>query len=136
MVINMIVAKVTGSVVSTNKSDRMTGMKMLIVDEIDILKQKQTGKLKVAIDTVGAGKGEIVMCVSGSSSRQTMQTDGKPVDLAIVGIIDSLELLGKTIYRKFESERRASEKPAVKQTPAQKGKPGAAASDTAKPKKQ
>jgi len=96
----MIVARVSGSVVSTTKSDRMQGMKMLLVIEVDIPTQKEKGQPLVAIDTVGAGQGELVLCVSGSSSRQTKKTFEKPVDLAIIGIIDSMEMVGKSIFKK------------------------------------
>ena len=100
----MIVGRVCGSVVSTNKSDRMQGMKMLLVQQIDIPTQKNTGDPKVAIDTIGAGEGELVLCVSGSSSRQTQTTDNKPVDFAIIGIIDSIDLIGKRIFEKYRPE--------------------------------
>jgi microcompartment protein CcmK/EutM len=55
---------------------------------------------------VGAGEGEVVMCVGGSSSRQTSLTDAKPVDLSIIAIIDSVELKGEKIFEKFKNERR------------------------------
>jgi microcompartment protein CcmK/EutM len=55
---------------------------------------------------VGAGEGEVVMCVGGSSSRQTALTDAKPVDLSIIAIIDSVELKGEKIFEKFKNERR------------------------------
>ncbi len=96
----MIVARVVGSVVSTNKSERMIGMKMLLVTPLDIPSQEEDGKPLVAIDVVGAGEGETVLCVSGSSSRQTDLTDSKPVDLAIVGIIDSIQLKDKQVFKK------------------------------------
>ena len=99
----MILARVRGNVVSTNKSDKLKGLKLLIVIPIDIDTFQEKGAPLVAIDTVGAGEGEVVMCVSGSSSRQTAQTDGKPSDLAITAIIDSVELRGKIVFRKYET---------------------------------
>lgn len=99
----MILARVRGNVVSTNKSDKLLGLKLLIVVPIDIESFAEKGAPLVAIDTVGAGEGEVVMCVSGSSSRQTAQTDGKPSDLAIIAIIDSVELRGKLVFKKFET---------------------------------
>ena len=99
----MILAKVCGSVVSTNKSDRMQGMKMLLVRQVDIPSQKVKGKPLVAIDTIGAGSGEIVLCVAGSSSRQTEKTLNRPVDLAIIGIVDSIDLIGSRVFEKYES---------------------------------
>ena len=54
----------------------------------------------MAVDTVGAGEGEIVLVVSGSSARQTTKTQNTPVDAVIMGIVDSIELEGKVVYRK------------------------------------
>lgn len=99
----MQIAKVKGNVVSTNKSDRLHGLKLMIVSVIDLDTFAEKGQPLVAIDTVGAGVGEVVMLVSGSSSRQTELTKDKPSDLAIVAIIDSMELNGTTIFRKFEA---------------------------------
>ncbi len=97
----MILARVAGNVVSTNKADKLHALKLLIVVPIDIESFTEKGQPLVAIDTVSAGEGEVVMCVGGSSSRQTALTDGKPSDLAIIAIIDSVELRGKTVFRKF-----------------------------------
>ena len=94
----MQIARVKGTVVSTNKSDKLTGLKLLIVKPIDIETFEEKGSLMVAIDAVGAGEGEIVMCVGGSSSRQTAITDGKPVDQSIVAIIDSVDVDGKRVF--------------------------------------
>lgn len=98
----MILARVRGNVVSTNKSDKLQGLKLLIVVPVDIESFEEKGAPLVAIDTVGAGEGEVVMCVGGSSSRQTSITDGKPSDLAIIAIIDSVELRGNLVFKKFE----------------------------------
>jgi len=100
----MILARVRGNVVSTNKSEKLMGLKLLIVVPVDIESFDEKGAPLVAIDTVGAGEGEVVMCVSGSSSRQTALTDAKPSDLAITAIIDSVELRGKLVFRKFETK--------------------------------
>ena len=97
----MILARVRGNVVSTNKADKLKGLKLLIVVPIDIETFQEKGAPLVAIDTVGAGEGEVVMCVGGSSSRQTALTDGKPSDLAIIAIIDSVELRGDVVFRKY-----------------------------------
>ena len=99
----MQIAKVKGNVVSTNKSDRLHGLKLMIVSVIDLDTFTEKGPPLVAIDTVGAGVSEVVMLVSGSSSRQTEITKDKPSDLAIVAIIDSIDIDGKTIFRKFDS---------------------------------
>lgn len=97
----MIVAKVVGTVVSTNKTVKLNGLKLLIVVPISISTQKEKGDPIVAIDTVGSGEGEIVMCVSGSSARLTALTEGRPVDSVIVGIIDSMEMNGEVVFQKY-----------------------------------
>jgi microcompartment protein CcmK/EutM len=101
----MQIARVKGTVVSTNKSEKLTGLKLLIVKPIDLETFEEKGSLIVAIDAVGAGEGEIVMCVGGSSSRQTTITDGKPVDQSIVAIIDSIDVDGKRIFEKFQENK-------------------------------
>ena len=93
----MQLARVKGTVVSTNKAEKLNGLKLQLIKPIDIEK----GGLLVAIDAVGAGEGEVVMVVSGSSSRQTAVTEGKPVDLSIVAIIDSVDVNGSRIFEKF-----------------------------------
>lgn len=102
----MILARVRGNVVSSTKSDRLDGLKLLLVVPIDISTFNEKGQPLVAIDTVGAGEGEVVMCVSGSSSRQTTFTENRPADLSIIGIIDSVELKGEIVFQKFKNERR------------------------------
>ena len=96
----MLIAKVTGTLVSTNKSEKMTGMKMLLVQPVDIGTMKEKGDLAVAIDAIGAGVGEIVLLVGGSSARQTAVTDGKPVDMTIVAIIDHIDIGDKRVFQK------------------------------------
>lgn len=98
----MQIARVKGTVVSTTKSDKLNGLKLLIVKPVDIETLEEKGSMIVAIDAVGAGEGEIVMIVGGSSSRQTALTDGKPVDMSIVGIIDSMDVNGVRIFEKFK----------------------------------
>lgn len=101
----MIIGRVHGTVVSTTKTERLEGLKLLIVKPIDLDTFTEKGQPVVCIDTVGAGEGEVVMCVSGSSSRQTAKTDGKPSDNAIVAIIDHIDWMGNRIFEKFPSER-------------------------------
>ena len=85
----MFIGKIAGTVVCTRKVEGLTGFKLLLVKRLD-LQNKETGEFVVAVDVVGAGSGEKVLVVSGSSSRQTSRTDKKPVDAAVVGIIDSV----------------------------------------------
>lgn len=91
---DMYLGKVIGTVVSTVKSPSLTGCKFLIVEKInqDLTAKKQT---EIAVDTVGAGDGETVIVVSGSSARRSADGDKKdslPVDAAIVGIVDTVEV--------------------------------------------
>ncbi len=95
----MMIGVVKGSVVSTNKSETLTGLKLLVVAPLDLDTMQPKGSPLVAIDAVGAGEGE--MCCSGSSSRQTAFTDGKPSDLAIIAIIDSIDLRGERVFEKY-----------------------------------
>ena len=96
----MQIARVIGNVVSTSKSEKLDGLKLLIVKPIDLDTFQEKGAPIVSIDTVGAGEGEIVMIVSGSSSRQTTLTDGKPADNAIIAIIDHIDIHHKRIFTK------------------------------------
>src|SRR5213079_384041 len=99
----MFVAKVTGSVVATQKVASMTGQKLLVVepyrvDEADPKRLKPTGRTFVAVDTVGAGTGEFVLIVQGSSARLTPETKQLPVDAAIIGIVDSVHLDQQCVF--------------------------------------
>lgn len=96
----MIIAKVTGSIVATTKAEKLKGKKLLIVTPLDMTTIEEDGKPIVAIDTVGSGVGEVVLIVSGSSARQTEITNGVPVDAAIVGIVDQIELNGSLTFSK------------------------------------
>ena len=100
----MQLGRVKGTVVSTNKAAKLYGLKLLIVKPIDIETWQEKGNLVVAIDAVGAGEGEVVMIVSGSSSRQTNVTENKPVDTSIIAIIDSVDVNGDRIFEKFTKE--------------------------------
>jgi ethanolamine utilization protein EutN/carbon dioxide concentrating mechanism protein CcmL len=97
----MIIGEVRGSVVSTSKAETLQGLKLLVVMPLDTETLKEKGGPLVAIDAVGAGEGEVVLCVGGSSSRQTAFTDGKPCDLAIIAIIDSIDIRGKRVFEKY-----------------------------------
>ncbi|GAA0337103.1 EutN/CcmL family microcompartment protein [Bacillus carboniphilus] len=96
----MIIGKVIGNVVSTSKAEKLQGKKLLIVQPLDLVNIEPDGKPVVAIDTVGSGLEEVVMVVSGSSARQTQITNGTPVDAAIIGIIDTIEIEGKRTFEK------------------------------------
>lgn len=90
----MIIARILGTVVSTQKDERLNGKKLLIVKPLNLDGTDQSG-YTVAIDTVGAGFHEKVLVVAGSSARLAEGAKDCPVDAAIVGVIDSYEVNGK-----------------------------------------
>ncbi len=87
----MIIARVIGTVVATRKDERLSGAKLLLVRPITLQGEDESSYL-VAIDTVGAGVREKVLVVSGSSARLAEGMKDRPVDAAIVGIIDTVEV--------------------------------------------
>ena len=102
----MIFARVTGTVVCTLKDEKLVGSKLLLVQPVD-LGGAAKGNPLVAVDSVGAGEGELVLVVQGSSARQTSRTDGRPVDAVIFAIVDTVEQNGKTAFKKSEDAARA-----------------------------
>ncbi|MEY4393602.1 MAG: EutN/CcmL family microcompartment protein [Gemmataceae bacterium] len=108
----MFVARVTGSVVSTQKVATMKGHKLLIVEPLRVDPANRgklvgTGRSFVVVDTVGSGQGEMVLIVQGSSARLTPETEKLPVDATIIGIVDSVMVENKTIF-KANSENQDS----------------------------
>lgn len=95
----MLLGRVVGTVVSTNKEQELEGLKLLLVRGADV-EGKPTGSLVVAIDAVGAGVGEVVLYASGSSARQTQVTKDRPVDATIMAIVDSIVHEGRQTYAK------------------------------------
>jgi microcompartment protein CcmK/EutM len=95
----MLIAKVIGTTVSTIKDPSLTGHKLLIVRQTDE-HGEPIGNPYVAVDTVDAGVGDLVLTSAGSSARQTLMTRDQPVDAVIMSIIDSLEVDGVVVYRK------------------------------------
>lgn len=96
----MLIAKVIGTTVSTIKDERLVGRKLLIVRQTDE-HGAPAGKPFVAIDTVDAGVGDLVLTCSGSSARQTDITKDTPVDAVIMSIIDTLEVEGEIVFQKY-----------------------------------
>jgi microcompartment protein CcmK/EutM len=96
----MILAKVVGTVVSTHKDEKMEGVKLLLLEKIDPVTMKGKNDFVVAMDSVGAGPGEIVFYVSGSSARFTSVTEGKPTDSSVIAIVDYIEKDGAYTFRK------------------------------------
>ncbi len=105
----MFVAKVTGSLVATQKVDSMVGHKMLLAEPYQLDPESRgsmvgSGRSIVAVDTVGAGEGEFVLVTQGSSARQTPETKSLPVDAVIIGIIDSVHVDQLCVYDKEGNE--------------------------------
>src|SRR5579862_6354931 len=99
----MFLAKVEGAVVATKKSPNLTGRKLLVlrpqlVDEKDPTKFRPGSNTIVAVDSVGAGLGELVMFCQGSSARLAPNLKDAPVDAVIIGIVDTVDVLGQQIY--------------------------------------
>lgn len=85
----MLLARVIGTVWATQKEPSLEGMKLLVVREVD-LNYKAKEKFLIAVDTVSAGIGEIVLIAGGSSARQTAVTKNKPVDAVVMAVVDNL----------------------------------------------
>ncbi|WP_338825548.1 Carbon dioxide concentrating mechanism protein CcmL [Moorella humiferrea] len=84
----MLIAEVTGTVVATRKHESLTGSKLLLVRP---LYSGRRGETFVAVDAVGAGRGEVVLVATGSAARMGLGVPHAPVDMTIVGIIDKVE---------------------------------------------
>ena len=95
----MLIAKVIGTTISTIKDDKLTGRKLLILRQTDET-GTPSGKPYVAVDTLDAGIGDLVLTAHGSGGRQTDLTRNSPVDAVIMAVIDHLEVGGKVVYRK------------------------------------
>ncbi len=99
----MFLAKVEGAVVATKKDAGMSGRKLLLirpqlVDDKDPTRFKAGANTIVAVDSVGAGEGELVLFCQGSSARLAPGLKDAPVDAVIIGIVDSVDVLGKQVY--------------------------------------
>jgi microcompartment protein CcmK/EutM len=89
----MLLARILGSVVATRKDPRLEGKKLLVVGPVDAAEPgERRGAPLVAIDTVGAGFRETVLVVQGSSARMAQGCNDCPVDAAIVGIVDTVDV--------------------------------------------
>ncbi|MGB9603827.1 MAG: EutN/CcmL family microcompartment protein [Verrucomicrobiia bacterium] len=106
----MFLAKVEGSVVSTKKDAHMSGRKLLLlrpqlVDDKDPTKFKPGTNTIVAVDTVGAGVGELVLFTQGSSARLAPNMKDAPVDAVVIGIVDTVDVFGKQIYSSHQEKQ-------------------------------
>ena len=97
----MKLGKVIGTVVASRKDEKLEGLQLFMVQDIG-----PDGALReafvVAVDSVGAGVGEVVLYASGSSARQTRCTDGRPVDAVIMAIVDTVDVDGRLAYHKAD----------------------------------
>lgn len=103
----MFVAKVTGSLVSTQKVDAMVGYKLLIVEPYRLEPRQRkrlttTGRTFVAVDMLGAGEGELVLITQGSSARLTPETKNMPIDTVVVGIVDHVHVNDNCVFSREE----------------------------------
>ena len=100
----MKLARVVATVVATRKDPKLEGLKFYVLQDLDgSLKLKDS--IVVAADSVGCGVGEMVLYASGSSARQTTQTDKRPCDATVMAIIDAIDDgAGKRIYEKYTDD--------------------------------
>jgi len=95
----MLLGRVVGTLVASQKEPSLDGLKLLVLSQLDI-EGKATGGYRVAVDAIGAGMGEVVLFATGSSARQTTVTDKRPCDGVIMAIVDVLEVGGEVKYDK------------------------------------
>ena len=100
----MFIGKVTGTVVASQKIPTVVGKKLLLVEAMTIKGEPPTlqssGRVAVAVDTVGAGEGEMVIVTQGSSARLTDMTSNVPTDAVVVGIIDAIQAGEQELFNK------------------------------------
>ena len=101
----MFVALVTGSVVATQKTEAMTGHKLLVVEPYRLDEKTRdrlvsTGRTFIAVDTLGAGEGQFVLVTQGSSARLTPETKSLPIDAVIIGLVDTVRIQGKEVFNR------------------------------------
>ena len=101
----MFLARVTGSVVSTQKVPSMTGHKLLIVEPYRLEAEARdrlvtTGRTFISVDTLGAGEGDLVLVCQGSSARLTAETKTLPIDAVVIGIVDSVHVEKASVYNR------------------------------------
>jgi microcompartment protein CcmK/EutM len=96
----VLIGQVVGSVVATQKDERLGALKLLVVRVHDH-ENKPAEQYVVAVDTVQAGHGDMVLFATGSSARQTHLTEGKPCDAVIMAVVDSWDLGGTNVYEKW-----------------------------------
>lgn len=98
----MTIGRVIGTVVCTQKTPSLQGLKFQLVQPLTPTDLSESGRPLVAIDAIGAGRNELVMLAAGSSARQTKLTVNTPCDAVIMAIIDTVEVHGDEVFRKGE----------------------------------
>ena len=107
----MFIALVTGSVVATQKTESMTGHKLLVVEPFRLDEKSRdrlvtTGRTFIAVDTLGAGEGQLVLVTQGSSARLTPETKSLPIDAVVIGLIDTVRIEGKEVFTRQTEPRK------------------------------
>ena len=95
----MLLGKVKGTVVATQKEPSMVGFKFLVVKPLDEKGAEVAGSV-IAVDAVGAGVGDVVLYATGSAARQTVATKDRPCDAVVMAIVDTLDVGGREVYSK------------------------------------
>lgn len=101
----MLLGRVIGTVWATRKDESLEGLRLLIVQEVD-LELRPKGGFHIAVDSVQSGVGELVLVARGSSARQTRVTKDRPVDAVIMASVDSLEFTDLAELEAAYAERR------------------------------
>ena len=100
----MFIARVNGTVVTTQKVIKMTGRKLLVIEPMRVDEKTKslapTGRCLVSVDTLGAGTDDLVLVTQGSSARLSEGNSDAPVDCVVIGIIDTVNAVGADIYKK------------------------------------
>ena len=99
----MLLARVAGTLVASQKDPGLDGQKLLVLRLLDIDGSEKGGHV-VAVDAVGAGLGEVVLFASGSSARQTLATKDRPCDAVVMAIVDSWDVEGESVFRKTPAD--------------------------------
>jgi microcompartment protein CcmK/EutM len=99
----MLLGRVVGTLVASRKDEGLTGQTFLLVQRLDLSAGDASGQV-VAVDSVGAGEGDVVLWASGSSARQTEATRDRPCDAVVMAIVDSWEVDGEVRYRKTPAD--------------------------------
>jgi len=117
----MLLGRVVGTVVASRKEERLEGVKLLLVRQLEIDGQ-EAGAYVVAVDAVGAGVGEVVLFATGSSARQTVATYERPCDAVVMAIVDTWEVGGREVWSKSADESAAARRAPARKLEMVRGK--------------